>query len=209
MGSTIPERLPYRNAFPLLTPSARKGREIIAPSGKFWIAMPRASASAPVWVMPLTIWDNRPAYTTPTAIPSGILCSVTANTSFTVRDRELDMPSDSLLSLCRWGMMWSSSRINSTPNQNPTRAGRKASLSMAFDCSMAGIIRLQMEAATMTPAANPVKARSTFQCRLPRIKNTQPAPSTVPIKGIRRACNISIGIIYLVLQLCPNYTQLW
>ena len=37
--------------------------------------------------------------------PSGILCSVTANTSFTVRDRELDMPSDSLLSLCRWGMM--------------------------------------------------------------------------------------------------------
>ena len=41
MGSTIPERVPQRKAFDLLMPSARRGMEIMAPSGKFWMAMPR------------------------------------------------------------------------------------------------------------------------------------------------------------------------
>lgn len=45
-GSTAPERVPSRNALPLPIPEERSGREIIAPSGKFWIAMPRESASA-------------------------------------------------------------------------------------------------------------------------------------------------------------------
>ena len=47
MGSTAPDSTPSRKAFPLSLPSARRGMEIIAPSGKFWIAIPRASASAP------------------------------------------------------------------------------------------------------------------------------------------------------------------
>ena len=39
-----------------------------------------------------------------------------------------------------------------------TATGTNAHWPKACDCSMAGISRLQMEAATMTPAANPVKA---------------------------------------------------
>ena len=34
-GSTIPERVQYKNAFPFETPSAFNGIDIIAPSGKF------------------------------------------------------------------------------------------------------------------------------------------------------------------------------
>ena len=51
MGSTIPERVPQRKAFDLLMPSARRGMEIMAPSGKFWMAMPRERASAPAAVI--------------------------------------------------------------------------------------------------------------------------------------------------------------
>ena len=35
IGSTTPESTPPRNALPLLSPSARSGIEMIAPSGKF------------------------------------------------------------------------------------------------------------------------------------------------------------------------------
>ena len=46
MGSTMPERLPSRNALPRLTPSRRRGSEIAAPSGKFCNPMPMAKAVA-------------------------------------------------------------------------------------------------------------------------------------------------------------------
>ena len=48
IGSTTPDSAPYRNAFHVPTPSDFNGREIIAPSGKFWIAIPRESTTAPV-----------------------------------------------------------------------------------------------------------------------------------------------------------------
>ena len=54
---------------------------MIAPSGKFWIARARAAAVMPA--VPLT----QPAYTTPTAMFSGILCRVTVSTSMVVRFR--------------------------------------------------------------------------------------------------------------------------
>lgn len=64
-------------------PSDLSGMDTIAPSGKFWIAIPMDNASAPSILMePLFL--NHPAHTTPTAIPSGILCKVTARTSFVV-----------------------------------------------------------------------------------------------------------------------------
>ena len=84
MGSTTPERTPSRKARPLGIPSARRGREMMAPSGKFWMAMPRDSARAPaavIWALP----ERYPAYTTPTAMPSGILWRVTASTIMVVR----------------------------------------------------------------------------------------------------------------------------
>ena len=46
-GSTAPDAVPYRNARLLDIPPARRGMEMMAPSGKFWRAIPRASASAP------------------------------------------------------------------------------------------------------------------------------------------------------------------
>ena len=50
-GSTAPDSVPAQNARPRLMPSAFRGIEMIAPSGKFWMAMPRDSASAPMAVM--------------------------------------------------------------------------------------------------------------------------------------------------------------
>ena len=47
IGSTMPESRPERNARGFFIPFARSGMEMIAPSGKFWIAMPMDSASAP------------------------------------------------------------------------------------------------------------------------------------------------------------------
>ena len=49
---------------------------------------------------------------------------------------------------------------------------------------MAGIRRLQIEAATITPAANPVSARCTDLLNVVLIKNTHAAPSVVPTNGI-------------------------
>ena len=50
-GSTIPESTPPAKAFDTFIPSALSGMEIIAPSGKFWIAIPSDSASAPINVI--------------------------------------------------------------------------------------------------------------------------------------------------------------
>ena len=44
------------------------------------------------------------------------------------------------------------------PSQNPRKAGRKAKRPSSVDCSIAGTIKLQIDAATMTPAAKPVSA---------------------------------------------------
>ena len=49
------------------------------------------------------------------------------------------------------------------PAQKPRKVGRKASCPMALDCSTAGTMRRQMEAATITPAAKPVSARCTLR----------------------------------------------
>ena len=47
MGSTMPERLPYKKLFQAGRPSRRRGRAMAAPSGKFWMPMPNARATAP------------------------------------------------------------------------------------------------------------------------------------------------------------------
>ena len=82
-------------------------------------------------------------------------------------------------------MMWSSRSRNNTPHQNPMTAGAKASRPMLEDCSMAGISRLHTEAATMTPAAKPVRARCKDSLKVFFRKNTHAAPRVVPRKGIK------------------------
>ena len=78
----------------------------------------------------------------PTAIPSGILCNVTANTI---------------------------------------------------------IRKLQIEAATITPAANPVSARCTDFPSVFFIKNTHAAPSVVPINGINMPKKVFISFAFSFL----------
>ena len=51
-GSTAPDNTPYRNDFPLPMPRLLNGMDIIAPSGKFCIAIPTASAIADISVIP-------------------------------------------------------------------------------------------------------------------------------------------------------------
>ena len=76
---------------------------MMAPSGKFCMAMPRDSASALAAVI-CALPARKPAYITPTAMPSGILCRVTASTIIVVRPSLLFGPSASSLPTCRWGI---------------------------------------------------------------------------------------------------------
>lgn len=71
------------------------------------------------------------------------------------------------------------------PSKNPATAGRNDSFPIGSDCSIAGISRLQTDAATMTPAANPVSALCTIWFSLFFMNSTQAEPSVVPRNGIR------------------------
>lgn len=151
--------------------------------------MDKASAPAAViGVFPA----RKPAYITPTAIPSGMLCSVTAKTIIAVRLKLLLGPSVCSLPTCRWGIKWSSMSKNNIPIQKPINAGRKDSLPILSDCSIAGISRLQIDAATITPAAKPASERCTISLSDFFIKNTHAEPSVVPIKGISMPIKVSI-----------------
>ena len=71
---------------------------------------------------------------------------------------------------------------------------------MPSDCSMAGISRLQMDAATITPAAKPARERCTRSLRDLFIKNTQAEPSAVPKKGIMIPRKVSICLTAFALR---------
>ena len=76
-----------------------RGMEITAPSGKFCSAMPAASTS----VLPSEITAlpaSMPANATPTTIPSGILCRVTASMSMVFCRNPERIPSGSALLRC-------------------------------------------------------------------------------------------------------------
>lgn len=153
--------------------------------------MPRESASTPIAVISVSP-ARYPAQTTPTAIPSGMLWSVTASTIMVVRRSRLEGPSGCALPQCRWGMIWSSASRNRKPSQRPAAAGAKDHFPSSSDRSIAGISRLQTDAAVITPAAKPV---SPF-CRPSDIaffiKNTLAAPREVPKNGSRSPYNASI-----------------
>ncbi len=66
---------------------------------------------------------------------------------------------------------------------------------------MAGIKRLQTEAATITPAANPVSALCTLLPNVFFIKKTQAEPAVVPIKGIKSPINTLLSNITIAFFL--------
>ena len=86
IGSTTPLRDPNTNDFHRLLPAARIGIEIMAPSGMFCMAMPNDTEMAAAKDMCEEPF-SAPANTTPTAIPSGRLCMVTARASMAVFDK--------------------------------------------------------------------------------------------------------------------------
>ena len=96
-------------------------------------------------------------------------------------------------------MTWSSKSKNNVPAQNPIKAGKKLSLPAPVPsiCSIAGIIRLQTDAATITPAAKPVSAFCTVLLSPFFINSTQAAPKDVPKKGIKIPFIASYNIIRL------------
>ncbi len=65
---------------------------------------------------------------------------------------------------------------------------------------MAGISRLQIEAATITPAAKPASERCTKSPSDFFIKNTQAEPSVVPKKGIMIPIKVSICLTAFALR---------
>ena len=86
--------------------------------------------------------------------------------------------------MCRCGMILSSRSRNSIPSQKPIKAGRNAHLPLSAHWFIAGIRRLQIDAATITPPAKPVNARCTVRPSCFFIKNTHAEPAAVPINGI-------------------------
>ena len=126
IGSTTPDSVPAQKAFPRPIPSwLRRGREMMAPSGKFCMAIPRDSAMAEARVM-LPSWLSMPANTTPTAIPSGMLWRVTARTSMVVLGSAHRRPSGASWSEWRWGMRRSSASRKAIPSKKQRTAGKKA-----------------------------------------------------------------------------------
>ena len=78
--------------------------------------------------------------------------------------------------------------LNYSEDDNPVALKADFILSL---CSMAGISKLHTDAATITPAAKPVRARWMPSLRDFFKKNTQPAPRLVPRKGINIPQNAS------------------
>ena len=111
-------------------------------------------------------------------MPSGMLWSVTADTSRVVRFQLVFTPSGSSASACRWGSSESSSTRKATPRRKPPAAGTQPICPSFSACSMAGFRSDQTLAAIMTPAANPRKIWC-MSLRSLRKKKTTADPAVV------------------------------
>ena len=147
--------------------------------------MPIASANALAWLTPPPA--SQSASTTPTAMPSGMLCIVMASISFVERESPVAGPS-SCRSMWVWGVKVSSRSRNPMPARKPMAAGPNASAPRSDASSSDGCSKPQNDAATMTPAANPTSTFVSFDGMSRRKKNTTAAPSVVPRKGSIRPC---------------------
>lgn len=114
----------------------------------------------------------------PTLIPSGMLCSVTADTNRVVRFQLVLIPSGSFSSACKCGRKVSSAMRNATPSKKPPAAGIHPICPSSSACSMAGLSRDHTLAAIMTPAANPKKILWVMARSL-RKKKTTAEPAVV------------------------------
>ena len=157
----------------------------------FCMAIPKESANAPAAVRLVSPFST-PAKTTPTAIPSGILCRATARIIFIERGSFDLGPSAIFSSMCWCGMMLSRSNRKQIPAAKPARTGHEFENPSPL-CSNAGWSKDQKLAATITPEANPSMALLSIPDILSRNMNTIAAPITVPRKGIVSPMIISIS----------------
>ena len=149
-----------------------------APSGKFWMPIPRARATAAVSWAGVSPWEAS-AKEMPTAIPSGMLWRVTARTRRGVRRPR--WRKDSGVS---WGSRASMASRKAMPRTDPPAAGTHPTMPMASASSMAGIRRLHMLAAIITPAAKPSMIRCSPAPAVRRKRKTVAAPRVV-IKKVK------------------------
>ena len=82
IGSTIPDNIPSINERNFFFPEDASGIDIIAPSGRFCMAIPIERVRA--LSIGITFPNIADAVATPTQIPSGMLWRVTANIIFFV-----------------------------------------------------------------------------------------------------------------------------
>lgn len=163
-----------------------------------------AKVSAPAIVIPV-FPIKTPAKVTPTAIPSGILWSVTASTIIVVFFNFDFIPSGLLLSKCKCGIKLSKINKNTIPSKKPIAAGIQATFPCSSTIFIDGIIKDHIEAAIITPDANPKSSFSIFLFILFLIKNTIAAPRIVPTNGINNPVNNCINHIPFYYSLFSYY----
>ena len=147
--------------------------------------MPSDKVIAPAIDMPV-FSARAPASTTPTAIPSGMLCSVTASTNMVERPKPVLTPSGTDESIWMCGTTLSNSSNEKIPARKPTVAGTHPTPPLSTVMSIDGSRSDHTEAAIITPEANPNSSFCNHGAISRRSKNTIAAPSEVPKKGTRR-----------------------
>lgn len=191
MGSTIPDNAPIANALALCIPSEYNGIDSTAPSGKFCRAIPIANAhAADIGIVEPSAKAD--AKITPTAMPSGMLCKVTAIDNIVLRCHCLlgESPSGVSAPMCKCGISVSSNNRNNIPATNPTAAGSHSLRPALTDISIDGKMSDHMLAATITPDAKPSSSFLTLAAISVRSKNTMAEPNKVPRKGSNRIGNM-------------------
>ena len=144
----------------------------------------KAIASAKVT---LQSGESIPAKTMPTAMPSGMLCTVTARTNFAA-----------FVSFS-FGKITSTIGRSPTPSNRPTVAGKNDSLPKFSLCSIDGMSSDHTDAATITPAEKPRSGFSSEGFIFCLKNSTHPAPSVVPINGISIPINVIVSPFYTMI----------
>ncbi len=195
-GSTRPLAAPAQKLRARLAPACRTGRLMAAPSGRFCSPMPRLSAATPAIASGLP--PAASAAASPTTMPSGRLCRVTASTTRPLCPRP---PASSSPAAC-------SSAISPTaPSTRPSAgASQLCPAPIRPARSMAGSSRLQTLAASITPAAKPIMARRAGSFGSPRSKNTTAAPSAVHPHG--KAVAVRANRISCMVRPLPSFDRL-
>jgi len=144
-GSTMPLKAPNKKDFKREKPSLLRGKLIAAPSGKFWIAIPKVKAIAPY-----KLEFAKEPKATPIAKPSGILWSVIELNN---KKQRLTLVDSSL-----FNNKWEAIRLPKykvkAPIIKPTNTINQVKRFNSLDNFIAGFNKEKNDAASMIPADN-------------------------------------------------------